>query len=324
MTTAPVQVAPGVHRVSVPLPFPPGEVAAWLIEGEAGHTLVDTGIDTPLARYALREAAGHVGVTPESLEYVVLTHAHPDHYGLAGPVREWSGAKVAIHEEEEKLARRFVDRWPEDRAGAAGAFARLGVPEEVVPAFLRASDVIHGFYTRFHPDILFRGERGPLPAGGGWEWIHTPGHSPGHVTVHHPERRILITGDHVLPRISPNVGADLYAHEPLSDYLDSLLALRRLPVELVLPSHGEPFTDLVPRIDAILGHHAERNEQIVAVLAAGPRSTYGVAQALFGDLPADNLLHAVRETLAHLHYLERHGRAARVPGGEVERWSVAG
>ena len=322
MPEAPVQVAPGVHRVSVPLPFPPHEVAAWLIEGEAGHTLVDTGIDTPLARYALREAAGHVGVTPESLSYVVLTHAHPDHYGLAGPVREWSGAKVAIHEAEEALARRFVDRWPEDRVGASAAFARLGVPEQVVPAFLRASDVIHGFYTRFHPDILFRGERGPLPGGGGWEWIHTPGHSPGHVTVHHPERRILITGDHVLPRISPNVGADLYADEPLSDYLDSLLSLRRLPVDLVLPSHGEPFADLVPRIDAILRHHADRNEQIVALLANGPLPAYGVARALFGELPADNLLHAVRETLAHLLYLERHGRVTRDTTADVERWSV--
>jgi glyoxylase-like metal-dependent hydrolase (beta-lactamase superfamily II) len=323
VTTAPVQVAPGVHRVSVPLPFPPGEVAAWLIEGEAGHTLVDTGIDTPLARYALREAAGHVGVTPESLEYVVLTHAHPDHYGLAGPVREWSGAKVAIHEEEEKLARRFVDRWPEDRVGAAGAFARLGVPEAVVPAFLRASDVIHGFYTRFHPDILFRGERGPLPAGGGWEWIHTPGHSPGHVTVHHPERRILITGDHVLPRISPNVGADLYAEEPLSDYLDSLLSLRRLPVDLVLPSHGEPFGDLALRIDAIVAHHNLRNTQILALLGTGPKTVFEVARGVFGDLPPDNLLHAVRESRAHLAYLERHGRVRPEHRDGLETWRLA-
>ena len=323
MPEAPVQVAPGVHRVSVPLPFPPHEVAAWLIEGEAGHTLVDTGIDTPLARFALREAAEHVGVTPESLAYVVLTHAHPDHYGLAGPVREWSGAKVAIHEAEEKLARRFVDRWPEDRHAAAAVFARSGVPSAVIPGFLRASDVIHSFYARFHPDILLRGDRGPLPGGGGWEWIHTPGHSPGHVTVHHTERRILITGDHVLPRISPNVGADLYAQEPLSEYLDSLLALRRLPVDLVLPSHGEPFADLVPRIDAILRHHADRNEQVVALLAAGPLPAYRVAHALFGDLPPDNLLHAVRETLAHLLYLERHGRAARATTDDVELWRIA-
>ena len=105
MTSLAVEVAPGVHRVSVPLPFPPGEVAAWVIEGEDGaHTLVDTGIDTRPARDALRAAAAEVGVTRESLKYVVLTHAHPDHYGLAGPVRDWSGAAVALHEEEERLA----------------------------------------------------------------------------------------------------------------------------------------------------------------------------------------------------------------------------
>jgi glyoxylase-like metal-dependent hydrolase (beta-lactamase superfamily II) len=297
-------------------------VAAWVIEGDAGHTLVDTGIDTPPARHALRRAAEHVGVTRESLAYVVLTHAHPDHYGLAGPVRAWSGARVALHEAEERLARRFVDRWPEDRAHAGEAFARLGVPAQVVPAFLRASDLIHSHYAAFHPDIVLTGERGALPGGGGWEWIHTPGHSPGHVTVHHPERRILITGDHVLPRISPNVGADLYADEPLSDYLASLRTLRRLDVNLVLPSHGDPFEDLAARIDVLLAHHDQRNEQILRCLAAaGPSSVFRVARGVFGEMPADNLLHAVRETLAHLRYLERHARVSRAAAGEVEVWS---
>ncbi|HEX6746242.1 MAG TPA: MBL fold metallo-hydrolase [Longimicrobium sp.] len=318
-----VQVAPGVHRVSVPLPFPPGEVAAWVIEGDEGHTLVDTGIDTPPARDALRAAADEVGVTRESLAYVVLTHAHPDHYGLAGPVREWSGARVAIHEEEEKLARRFVDRWPEDRLHAAEVFAEIGVPAAVIPGFLRASDLIHSFYACFHPDIVLTGARGPLPGGGGWEWIHTPGHSPGHVTVYHPERRILITGDHVLPRISPNIGADMYASEPLSDYLASLRALRELPVDLVLPSHGEPFEDLASRIDAIAAHHDERNGQILAFLAAGPRTSFDVARGVFGDLPPDNLLHAVRESRAHLAYLERHGRVRHSRDAGVETWRLA-
>lgn len=319
-SAAPVQVAPGVHRVSVPLPFPPGEVAAWVIEGDTGHTLVDTGIDTPPARWALREAAEHVGVTPASLETIVLTHAHPDHYGLAGPVREWSGARVAIHQAEEELARRFVDRWPEDRAHTAGVFARLGVPAAVAQAFLRASDVIHSFYAAFHPDIILSGERGPLPGGGGWEWIHTPGHSPGHITVYHPQRRILITGDHVLPRISPNIGADLYAQEPLSDYLASLRQLRELPVGLVLPSHGEPFADLAARIDVLIAHHDERNARILAFLAGGPRTVFQVARGVFGDLPPENLLHAVREALAHLRYLERHGRVTHRDDGAQEVW----
>lgn len=318
---APVEVAPGVHRLSLPLPFPPHEVAAWVIEGDAGHTLVDTGMDTPPARGALRDGAAAVGVTPESLAWVVLTHAHIDHYGLAGPVRAWSGgAKVALHALEEDLARRFVDRWPEDRAGAEETFRAAGVPAEVVPLLMRASDFIHRQYAELHPDLVLTGGRGPLPGGGGWEWIHTPGHSPGHLTVYHPERRILIAGDHVLPRISPNIGADLYAENPLADYIASLRALRDLPVDLVLPSHGEPFAGLGERIDDLLAHHEVRSARMLELLDA-PRTGYQLARGAFGDLPPENLLHAVRETAAHLVHLERAGavRRERARNG-VEWW----
>ena len=319
---APLEVAPGVHRVSVPLPFPPREVAAWVIEGDLGHVLVDTGMDTPPARGALRGAAEHVGVTPESLAWVVITHVHIDHYGLAGAVRTWSGAKVALHELEEALARRFVDRWPEERAGAETTFRRSGVPADVIPQLVRATDAIHNLYRDFRPDVVLTGERGPLPGGGGWEWIHTPGHSPGHLTVYHPERKILIAGDHVLPNISPNIGADIYADDPLSDYLDSLRQLRALPVELVLPSHGLPFADLPARVDAILAHHEMRNTQMLALLAE-PRTAYEVTRGVFGELPPENLLHAVRETLAHLIYLHRHGHVERGEEDGVERWGRA-
>jgi glyoxylase-like metal-dependent hydrolase (beta-lactamase superfamily II) len=315
-----VEVAPGVHRVSIPLPFPPKEVAAWVIEGEDGaHTLVDTGMDTPGARGALLDGAGALGVTPASLAYVVLTHVHIDHYGLAGPVRAWSGAQVALHEREEALARRFVDDWPEDRKGVAASFAAAGVPAEAVPALVAASDFIHRLYPDFRPDVLLSGDRGPLPGGGGWEYILTPGHSPGHVVVYHPGRRILIAGDHVLPRISPNIGADLYAADPLTDYVASLRRLRALEVDLVLPSHGEPFHDLRGRIDDILAHHEARNATLLGEMDT-PRTAWELTLAAFGALPPENLLHAFRETLAHLASLETDGRARRVPGAP-ERWA---
>ncbi|HEX8361260.1 MAG TPA: MBL fold metallo-hydrolase [Longimicrobium sp.] len=310
---APLQVAPGVHRISVPLPFPPREVAAWLLEGDEGHTLVDTGMDTPPARGALRHGAEHLGVTPRTLRHVVLTHAHIDHYGLAGPVRAWSGARVYMHEREEALIRAFVDGWPAEREGAAAEFATLGVPPEVVPQLIGATDRIHAQYEDFRPDELLAGERGELPGGGGWEWILTSGHSPGHISVYHPERRLLIAGDHVLPRISPNVGADRYVADPLSEYLESLAGVRDLPVDLVLPSHGDPFAELAGRVDGILAHHDERNTQVVALLDR-PRSAYDLSLRLFPDLPPDTLLHGLRETLAHLAYLERTARVVREDG----------
>lgn len=318
-TAAPVQVAPGVHRISVPLPFPPREVAAWVIEGDQGHVLVDTGIDTPPARDALRAAAEELGVTRESLRHVILTHAHIDHYGLAGPVREWSGASVSIHEREEELATRWVKGWKDDRAAVAESFRASGIPRELADALLAASDRIHVRYEHYPPDILLRGEHGPLPGGGGWEWILTPGHSPGHVTVYHPRTRVLIVGDHVLPRISPNIGADLYAENPLADYLQSLARLRELPVDLVLPSHGEPFADLAGRIDWIVAHHEERTAQTLDALDE-PRTAFAVTLRLFPDLPPDNFLHALREARAHLMYLRGVGAVERDVREGLEVW----
>lgn len=318
MSEAVVEAAPGVHRIAVPLPFPPHEVAAWVIEGEDGFTLVDTGMDTPVARAALRDGAERLGVTPGNLAHVLLTHVHPDHYGLAGPVRAWSGARVAIHEREEALARRFVDGWADDRPATQASFAAMGVPEGLAAELLAATDRLHALYAHFQPDDLLSGERGPLPGGAGWEWILTPGHSPGHVVVYHPARRILVSGDHVLPRISPNVGADLYVDDPLSDYLASLRRLRELPVEVVLPSHGPLFGDLGGRIDEILAHHEARNRAILALLGES-RTAYEVATGIFRALPPDNFVHALREVRAHLVHLASEGRAERVPG-DPERW----
>lgn len=315
---APVEVVPGVHRVSVPLPFPPHEVAAWLLEGPDGHTLVDTGMDTPGARGALRDGAERLGVSPESLTRVVLTHCHIDHFGLAGRVRAWSGAAVWLHEREDRLLREFVHGWPADRARAVGDFRRFGAHEAVAHEFVAATDRIHALYEDFRPDALLRGERGEVPGTGGWEYIHTPGHSPGHVTLYHPERQVLIAGDHVLPRISPNIGADMYAPDPLTDYLASLRRLRELPVTLVLPSHGAPFEGWTGRIDDLLEHHADRAETMLEAMQP-PATAYELTLRVFQELPPDSRLHAMRETLAHLAHLEREGRAVRLPG-EPERW----
>jgi glyoxylase-like metal-dependent hydrolase (beta-lactamase superfamily II) len=206
-----------------------------------------------------------------------------------------------------------------EREHAAHEFAVLGVPPEVVPRLIEATDRIHAQYEDFRPDDLLAGERGELPGGGGWEWMLTPGHSPGHVSVYHPERRILIAGDHVLPRISPNIGADRYVRDPLSEYLASLGRLRDLPVDLVLPSHGAPFEELAARVDDIVAHHHARNERLLALLER-PRSAYELALLLFPAVPADMRLHALRETLAHLAYLEGAGRVARE--GEGWRWEA--
>lgn len=290
-----------------------------MLEGDAGPVLVDAGIDTPAARRALRAGARGLGIGRGGLAGVALTHAHIDHYGLAGAARAWGDAPLALHAREDALARRFVHGWPDDRPGVAETFRAVGMPSALAESLLAASDRIHTRYTYWTPDLLLEGERGVLPGAAAWAWILTPGHSPGHVVLYHAAERVLIAGDHVLPRISPNIGADLYAENPLADYLASLRALRALPVDLVLPSHGAPFADLAGRIDQILAHHDGRNAAVVEALAC-PRTALEVALALFPGLPPDSFLHAVREVRAHLLYLRGTGALDRDVRDGRELW----
>ncbi len=317
-SSTPEEVAPGIFRITIPLPFPPREVAAWAVRIEGGWMLVDSGMDTPAARSALLDGARALGIRPADLVLVVLTHVHVDHYGLAGIVRDWSGARVVIHEIEERLARRWVDCWEEDRSLVKAGLHAAGVPADLLPPMLEVVEVAHRLYPTFHPDQVLHGERGQLPVADGWDWILTPGHSPGHICLHHPELRILISGDHILPRISPNIGADVYAADPLTGYLASLRHLRDLPVELVLPSHGPPFHDMQGRIDDLLAHHDARNDQLCQLLQH-PQTAYELTVGVFGEIPPESQVHALREMLAHLLHLRGAGRVERL-AGEPEGW----
>lgn len=317
-SSQPEEVASGVFRIAIPLPFPPREVAVWAVRVHSGWMLVDTGMDTPAARTALLDGARALGIRPTDLVSVVLTHVHVDHYGLAGLVREWSGASVVIHETEEQLARRWVDCWKNDRTHVEADLRTAGVPPADLPILLEAVNFAHRLYPTFHPDRVLHGDAGQLPNADGWSWMLTPGHSPGHICLYHPERRILISGDHVLPCISPNVGADVYAADPLTAYPGSLQRMRDLPADLVLPSHGPPFRNLRERIDDILAHHQERAQRLVALLNT-PRTGYEATQGVFGPLPPETRVHALRETLAHLVHLRGAGRVERLVG-EPERW----
>lgn len=317
-SSTPEEVASGIFRITIPLPFPPGEVAAWAVQIAGGWMLVDTGMDTPAARTALLDGARSLGIRPADLVLVVLTHVHVDHYGLAGLVRDWSGARVVIHETEEQLARRWVDCWRQDRSLVEADLRAAGVPTNELPSMLEVVDLAHRLYPTFHPDRVLRGEGGTIPGGDGWDWILTPGHSPGHICLYHPKRHILVSGDHVLPRISPNIGADVYAADPLTAYLHSLRRLRDLPAELVLPSHGPPFQHFRERVDDILAHHEARNHHILELLEH-PRTAVAVTQGVFGPLPPESRVHALRETLAHLVHLRGADRVERLEG-EPETW----
>lgn len=297
------EVATDVFRVQLPLAFPsPNEVSVFVLKTEDGPILVDTAMAGSEA--ALDEALRDVGATRPVM--VVVTHEHPDHIGLAGRF----DAPTLIHPLTGQLVEMFRGL---DGAVAAEFADRFWMRDDDIPDTSMFAPFAAAIAWPTRVRHLSDGDRLP----GGWRAVWTPGHAPGHLCLHHGQRRLLIVGDHVLPGYTPHVGMDPHHADPVGTYLDSLHRVLELPVDLVLPSHGEPFTDLAAGVGALQAHHAQRLDAIERELRA-PRSVREVAAAVFRDAgnPVDAMM-ASLEAAAHLVHLERAGRAVRLP---ERRW----
>lgn len=310
------EVADGVYQLKLPVPLPLRFISVYLIEGADGWTVVDAGYDYPETYRVWRSGAEALGLDLErDLSRIVVTHFHPDHLGAARWLQERSGAPVLMLEEEIEFSRRlwggldgpepFIEHlirhgMPRETAVAASAEMRSGLslPEVLTP--MRA------------------GEKLPL-TGGSARVVHAPGHADHQIILHDEARGILYAADHILLKITPNIGLwPEYEPHPLARYLDSLKELRGLNVGLVLPGHGPVFHDLDGRIDELRRHHEERLDQMLGVLGDGPKTTFEVSSSVFReDLSIYEQCFALAETLAHLDHLALEGHAVKMQNGVV-------
>src|SRR5450631_3910339 len=255
------RVRPGLWSIPVPLPSNPLRyVLVYLLELDAGAAVIDTGWSTDEAWSALVAGMAVAGYTPADVEAILITHIHPDHYGLAGRLREASGAWVALHPADAALLPgRYGAGIDTLVAQMRALLSDCGVPGAVTAELSEASMGLREFVSQAEPDVLLEhGRRVDLR---GWDVVplHTPGHSPGHVCFLDRRGRLLLSGDHVLPRISHNISVHTQQPaNPLADYLASLRAVRDLDVEEVLPAHEWRFTALAARVDELLAHHNDR------------------------------------------------------------------
>ncbi|HEY4887716.1 MAG TPA: MBL fold metallo-hydrolase [Candidatus Dormibacteraeota bacterium] len=318
-------VPPGIHRITLPtrstwLP----EVNAYLITGPDGLLLVDTGVGIPEGMTALTARLAALGHKPDDIALIIVTHAHPDHIGLAATLSELSGAEVRMHPAEMP----FIDTTTVEvrRDRVTEWYRRNGMPVET-PLEWRG--------------LPMGAPSQPTPLNGGeiisWgdahlEVVWTPGHSPGLLCLLDAERRILISSDHVLEDITPHVG--LYfdqARDPLYEYLESLDRVGRLAVDLVLPGHGDPFNGLGRRVQEIAGHHHRRCAEIRAALTPAGSTAAEIARELswvgridgWAHLDQANRGSALSETLAHLRLMERNGAVESTEQGGVVTWVPA-
>ncbi len=309
--------APGVYRLVLPLPFPGlARVNAYLLSDDSGPTLIDCGMKDPAAPGEgswgeLRAALGACGVSPEDVTRLVITHPHVDHYGLAGALVEASGCDVWMHADASEELEVY-----RDPGGLSRRVAEMLVDHGVDPADVRELSAfedwrpfITGVVEATRP--LQGGEKvriGPRS----WEVVHTPGHARSHICLY-SEDGILISGDHILPAITPHIDFQRGAGDPLGDYLRSLATIERLAPDLVLPGHGRPFDDGAERARAIARHHDRRLGSILQVIRHRPCSASEITDEVFGStlLNFERRL-ALGEALAHLAYLRRRGEVERI------------
>ncbi|MFI5954461.1 MBL fold metallo-hydrolase [Cryptosporangium sp. NPDC051539] len=326
------QVRPGLW--SVPTPFPDNPlryVLAYLIETNAGLALIDTGWHSDQAWNGLVEGIRQTGHELADIDAVLITHFHGDHFGLASRVREASGARVAMHTLDAKAIQEF---------GSIRSFLsqdrewllRRGVPDDqLAEMLLPPSDGGDEPGWDFGSvDVLL--EDGDLPLGPGspLRVLWTPGHTPGHICFVHTDHDVLLTGDHVLPRISPNISpSPLSDADTLGEFLGSLERVGKLDVAEVLPAHEYRFAGLPARVRQLLRHHELRLAEILDALAAADGlSTAQVAEQLTWSRPWEQnrgfiRRSAVGETYAHLLHLERRGALTRGTGTTDSWRSVA-
>lgn len=302
---------PNVHRLAIPNPFFEGRNSVYVIEAEA-LTLIDTGVATTKAFDHLVQGLKQLGFAPQDVAQVVLTHKHIDHIGNAWRFQQLAGSMIWIHESEVRSVR--------DVDPAGGRFRELMFDR------MREWQVPEGHLPDAESDSMPRWELEPAQAvaiqdgdaidlgqGHTLEVIHTPGHSMGSVCLRVGES--LFTGDHVLPTISPNVGAgDLRQRGMLGNFLQSLERVSKYDGLESFPGHGLPFNGLAERCDELRRHHLERLERVRTILASRPKTVYEVALELFGALEGVHVLLGCAEANAHLEWLVDHREVVETAG----------
>ena len=324
------QVRPHVWSIPVPIPRSPLRYTlSYALVDDAGIVLVDPGWDTEQGRDAVRAGLATAGAALTDVTGVVVTHVHPDHHGLSGWVREQSGGWIAMHPVE---ARTLPGRvWRRPRADDQAWLRHHGVPEADLVALSVDPDRIAGILTMAAPDRLIEdGDRLPLLSHD-IRAVWTPGHTPGHLCLHDALAGLLLTGDHLLPRISPTVGVHTPEDDdPLTDYLGSLRRMAAFRTAEALPAHEYRFRGADTRASELIAHHRDRGDEILRVLARlGGLSAWAIAAELTWSRGWESLHGlprrlALAETVAHLHHLATEGLVKPGPDTPAEWQRVPG
>lgn len=302
-----------LHPIAIPTPFLVGPVNVYLLDGPE-PALVDAGPNTQEAWGALLRGLTQYNRDLGDIRHLVITHAHPDHFGLAARIAAESGARVYSHRHNvERLAAaqpamRRQDDW------MTRLLQEAGVPSQQLQDMRQDFDNSAQYSLPVTVDVALH-DKDLLTLGQeNWEVVHTPGHARGHICLFHRASGRLLSGDHLIrnissnPIVEPPLPGETERPHTLSEYIRSLHRVASMNVAVAYPGHGGPITDTRGLVARRLEFHRNRAGQIAAIVAESPKTPYQIAQTLFPTLRGMNLFLAVSETIGHLDILEEEGR----------------
>lgn len=313
--------------IRVPIPYPVKWVNCYYIM-DSIPTLIDTGVNTNAALDIITSAIESEGGKLEDIRRIIATHGHADHIGLAGRLTGRNGAQVFVHPwDTVQWAAGDGDRFKDKREDFRAFFLEAGMPEGLAD---EVAGLILERYGQMCSPLLTETMMGQGMEFGfddfNLQVVHTPGHSPGSVSLFNQEDGTLFTGDTILPEIISNPSIEKTgsaAYKSLTSHLESLELIKGLGVKKILPGHGAPFKDVEARIRGIVGHHTKRSKQVLRILAQEESASknhdgmtqFTVATELYGSLSGIETFFAISATRGYLDALEEQGLATRAKAG---------
>lgn len=277
-----MEISPGIYQVKSTLrDSPAGSINVYAVRGNDEWTLIDTGWNDPAFFDEFESSLGKVGVSPDKITQVIFTHIHPDHYGLAGTLKNRFGTKLFTHRcSENAIAERYYAR--ENHIRELGRWhLQHGGNKENYDAVIEMSSKLTGHVVPVMPDVFLEGDENINIGQYTFEVIWTPGHDRDHICLYERENKLLFSGDHLLPNTFPHIGIHAEtADNLLGDYMTSLQSIRNMDVTTVLPGHEHVFDNYAARIDELLAYHQQMKTSILETVRNEPLNAYQIAASI--------------------------------------------